>query len=39
MSNCYIIMLTARTDELVKLVGLSMGTDDHVTKPEYHRAA
>ena len=32
-SNCYIIMLTARDDEVDKLVGLSVGADDYLTKP------
>ncbi len=32
-SDCYIIMLTARTDEIDKLIGLSVGADDYLTKP------
>lgn len=32
-SDCYILMLTAREDEIDKLVGLSVGADDYVTKP------
>ena len=32
-SDCYVIMLTARVDEVDKLVGLSIGADDYVTKP------
>ena len=32
-SDVYIIMLTARTDETDKIVGLSVGADDYVTKP------
>ena len=32
-SDCYVVMLTARTDEVDKLVGLSVGADDYVTKP------
>ena len=32
-SDCYIIMLTARTEEIDKLIGLSVGADDYVTKP------
>ncbi|TFD44814.1 response regulator transcription factor [Cryobacterium frigoriphilum] len=32
-SDSYIIMLTARVDEIDKLVGLSVGADDYLTKP------
>ncbi|HEY8721721.1 response regulator transcription factor [Pengzhenrongella sp.] len=32
-SDCYIVMLTARVEELDKLVGLSVGADDYLTKP------
>jgi DNA-binding response OmpR family regulator len=32
-SDCYILMLTARVDEVDKLIGLSIGADDYVTKP------
>lgn len=32
-SDCYIIMLTARVEEVDKLIGLSIGADDYVTKP------
>jgi DNA-binding response OmpR family regulator len=32
-SDAYIVMLTARQDEVDKLIGLSMGADDYVTKP------
>jgi DNA-binding response OmpR family regulator len=32
-SDAYIIMLTARTEEVDKLVGLSVGADDYLTKP------
>ena len=32
-TDCYILMLTARDDEVDKLVGLSVGADDYVTKP------
>lgn len=32
-SDCYIIMLTARTDEAEALMGLGAGADDFITKP------
>jgi two-component system, OmpR family, alkaline phosphatase synthesis response regulator PhoP len=32
-SNMYVILLTARTEETDKIVGLSVGADDYVTKP------
>jgi DNA-binding response OmpR family regulator len=32
-SDCYIIMVTARHDEIDKLIGLSVGADDYITKP------
>ena len=32
-SDCYVIVVTARRDEVDTLVGLSVGADDHVTKP------
>jgi DNA-binding response OmpR family regulator len=32
-STAYIVMLTARSDEIDKVVGLSAGADDYVTKP------
>jgi DNA-binding response OmpR family regulator len=32
-SDCYILMLTARTEETDTLLGLSVGADDYMTKP------
>lgn len=32
-TDCYVLMLTARADEVDKLVGLSVGADDYMTKP------
>lgn len=32
-SNVYVILLTARTEETDKIVGLSIGADDYLTKP------
>ncbi len=32
-SDCYVLMLTARDDEVDMLVGLSVGADDYLTKP------
>lgn len=32
-SDCYVIVVTARTDEVDTLIGLSVGADDYVTKP------
>jgi DNA-binding response OmpR family regulator len=32
-SDCYVIMLTARADEVDMLIGLSVGADDYLTKP------
>jgi two-component system, OmpR family, alkaline phosphatase synthesis response regulator PhoP len=32
-SEAYVIMLTARTEETDKIVGLAVGADDYVTKP------
>jgi DNA-binding response OmpR family regulator len=32
-SDAYIVMLTARTEEIDRIVGLSVGADDYVTKP------
>lgn len=32
-SDCYVIIVTARKDEIDRLIGLSVGADDYVTKP------
>jgi DNA-binding response OmpR family regulator len=32
-SNVYVIMLTARSEETDKLIGLAVGADDYLTKP------
>ncbi|MHB1006031.1 MAG: response regulator [Chloroflexota bacterium] len=32
-SDAYVIMLTARSEEVDKIVGLSVGADDYLTKP------
>lgn len=32
-SDVYVILLTAKTEEIDKIVGLSVGADDYVTKP------
>lgn len=32
-SDAYVVMLTARTDEIDTLIGLSVGADDYMTKP------
>lgn len=32
-SNVYVLMLTARADEIDKIVGLTLGADDYLTKP------
>jgi DNA-binding response OmpR family regulator len=32
-SDAYVVMLTARTDEVDRIVGLRVGADDYVTKP------
>lgn len=32
-SDAYVIMVTARTDEVDRIVGLTVGADDYVTKP------
>ena len=32
-TDCYVIVVTARTDEVDTLIGLSVGANDYVTKP------
>ncbi len=32
-SDVYVILLTAKTEEIDKVIGLSVGADDYVTKP------
>lgn len=32
-TDCYVIVVTARTDEIDTLIGLSVGADDYLTKP------
>jgi len=32
-SDVYVIMLTAKTEEIDKILGLSVGADDYITKP------
>jgi two-component system alkaline phosphatase synthesis response regulator PhoP len=32
-SDAYVIMLTARSEEIDKIIGLSVGADDYLTKP------
>lgn len=32
-SNAYVIMLTAKSEETDKIIGLSVGADDYITKP------
>jgi len=32
-SDCYVVMLTARAEEVDTLIGLAVGADDYVTKP------
>ena len=36
-SDCYILMVTARGDEVDRLIGLSAGADDYITKPFSNR--
>lgn len=36
-SDCYILMLTARGDETDRIIGLSVGADDYITKPFSNR--
>ena len=33
LSDAYVLMLTARSEEVDKVVGLSLGADDYLTKP------
>ena len=33
ISDCYVVMLTARAEEVDRVIGLSVGADDYVTKP------
>ena len=33
VSDAYVVMLTARSDEIDTLIGLSVGADDYLTKP------
>jgi two-component system alkaline phosphatase synthesis response regulator PhoP len=32
-SNAYVLMLTSKSEEVDKLIGLSVGADDYITKP------
>ena len=32
-TSVYVLMLTARTEEIDKVIGLSVGADDYMTKP------
>ncbi|ADU09731.1 response regulator transcription factor [Micromonospora aurantiaca] len=32
-TDCYVVMLTARSEEVDKLIGLGVGADDYLTKP------
>jgi DNA-binding response OmpR family regulator len=36
-SDAYVVMLTGRNDEVDKLIGLSVGADDYITKPFSNR--
>ena len=36
-SDAYVVMLTSKDDELDRVVGLSVGADDYVTKPFFPR--
>lgn len=38
-SDAYVVMLTARSDEVDILVGLSVAADDYITKPPPDRRA
>ncbi len=33
ISDCYVIVVSARTDELDRLIGLEVGADDYLSKP------
>jgi DNA-binding response OmpR family regulator len=33
VSNAYVVMLTAKSEEVDKLIGLAIGADDYMTKP------
>jgi DNA-binding response OmpR family regulator len=37
MSDAYVIMVTSKSEEIDRVVGLSVGADDYVTKPFYPR--
>ncbi|MDA8439835.1 MAG: response regulator transcription factor [Propionibacterium sp.] len=32
-TDCYVLMVTARSDEIDRIIGLSVGADDYITKP------
>src|SRR3954471_6975353 len=36
-SDAYVVMLTGRDEEVEKLIGLSVGADDYITKPFSNR--